>query len=215
MMLGQDLMNVNKRNNAPAATITVVVILFAILLIAGCDNSGTGSDSTSVATKNPALKAEILQLQQDMETRNLTGADTARVLALSKDPVEQFYAKEFEWLVKHNEYDHLNHPLTFLDWYERTGEETFCAPHELGHLAAYIENGDISFAEETYVVIKQKRHLWNEKEVINEQKYPQFYKMVRTELAPKMDKAMSLLDKKDYGNETLALLEEIDLKSVC
>ena len=197
------------------ATITMAAVLVAMLLIAGCNNGAISNNSTAATIKNPALKAEISQLQQDMETRNLTGADTAKVLELSNDPVEQFYAKEFEWLVKHNEYDHLNHPLTFLDWYERTGEETFCAPHQLGHLAAYIENGDIAFAEETYAVIKQKRHLWDEKEVINEQKYPQFYSMVSTELVPKMDQAMRFLDKKDYGNETLALLEDIDLKSVC
>ena len=197
------------------ATITMAAVLVAMLLIAGCDNGAISNNSTAATIKNPALKAEISQLQQDMETRNLTGADTAKVLELSKDPVEQFYAKEFEWLVKHNEYDHLNHPLTFLDWYERTGEEIFCAPHQLGHLAAYIENGDIAFTEETYAMIKQKRHLWDEKEVINEQKYPQFYAMVSTELVPKMDQAMKLLDKKNYSNQTVELLKQIDLKSVC
>ena len=214
MTLGQDFGNA-KGHNKTAVAIIMVAILVAILMIAGCNKEGTGSNSTPVEVKNPALKAEISRLQQDMETRNLTGADTAKVLELSKDPVEKFYAKEFEWLVKHNEYDHLNHPLTFLDWYERTGVETFCAPHELGHLASYIKNGDIAFAEETYAVVRQKRHLWDEKEAINEQKYPQFYTLVSTELVPKMDQAMGLLDKKDYGNETLALLEEIDLKSVC
>ena len=39
--------------------------------------------------------------------------------------------------------------------------------------------------------------------------------MVNSELVPLMDKAVSRLGKKDYSNETVELLNEIDQKSVC
>ncbi len=225
--------------HAKLSTVTALALVLAILL-SGCGNKGTdaqlstlgndnnndalaesgqeptgdGEELESAIVKNPALKDEISRLSHEMEARNLTEADTANIIALSKDAVEAYYAKGFAWLVKNNEYEHLNHPLTFLDWYVRTGQENFCAPHELGHISAYIEKGDISLAEETFAVVKQKMHLWDERQEINRQKFPQYY----TGLGPlkeKMNVAIGRLDKKDYGEETVELLEAIDEKSIC
>ena len=208
-------------NSDKKSFVAAAAILVSILLIAGCNSSnGNMKSDNAAATQNavtvinPALNDEIFRLKQEMTVRNLTEADTVKITELSKDPVEKFYAKEFAWLVKHNEYDHLNHPLTFLDWYVRTGEETFCAPHELGHIAAYLEYNDVAYAEETFAVVKQKMHLWDEKQEINRKKYPKFYEGL-SGLKELMGKAIPLLEKKDYGNNTIELLKQIDLNSVC
>ncbi|HLD97326.1 MAG TPA: hypothetical protein VI934_03205 [Candidatus Nanoarchaeia archaeon] len=214
-------------------SVVTMLALVLVVLLSACDNKGTEGDLAQSSqgqnaqpdqsgdeefeqtiVKNPALKAEISLLNSEMAARNLTEADTANILALSKDPVEIYYAKGFAWLVKNNEYEHLNHPLTFLDWYVRTGEENFCAPHELGHIAAYIEKGDIPLAEETFAVFKQKMPLWAERQEINRQKYPQYYQGLG-ELKEWMNTAAGMLDKKDYGEETVKLLEKIDEKSIC
>ena len=180
------------------------------VIISGCSKG----KAEAYRVKNPFLKDEMYHLRQEMQTRNLTEADTTKITLLSKDPVERYYAKEFAWLVKNDEYEHLNHPLTFLDWYVRTGNETFCAPHELGHMAAYIEKDDIPYAQETFAVVKQKMRMWDEKQESNSQKYPQFYLIVG-ELKAMMSQAISLLDNKNYSNDTTDLLKQIDLKSVC
>ena len=219
MVLRQDLKALNSSRELFAAIVMAVAILMVLLLISGCSNGNMKSDNAAAAQNavtviNPALNDEIFRLKQEMTVRNLTEADTVKITEFSKDSVEQFYAKEFAWLVKHNEYEHLNHPLTFLDWYVRTGEETFCAPHELGHMAAYLEYNDVAYAEETFAVVKQKMHLWDEKQEINRKKYPKFYEGL-SELKELMSKSIPLLEKKDYGNETIELLKQIDLNSVC
>ena len=219
MVLRQDLKALNSSRELFAAIVMAVAILMVLLLISGCSNGNVKSDNAAAAQNavtviNPALNDEIFRLKQEMTVRNLTEADTVKIAEFSKDSVEQFYAKEFAWLVKYNEYEHLNHPLTFLDWYVRTGEETFCAPHELGHIAAYLERNDVAYAEETFAVVKQKMHLWDEKQEINRKKYPKFYEGL-SELKELMGKAIPLLEKKDYGNNTIELLKQIDIKSVC
>lgn len=193
--------------------VAAAVIIATVFLVSGC-SKGNSNDKNQYKIKNPELKEEIYRLQHEMTERNLTEADTVRIQQLNSDLVEAFYMKEFAWLVLHNESDHYNHPLTFLDWYVRHGEENFCAPHQLGHLAAYIEEGDVAYAEETFSVVKQKIPLWEERQELNRQKYPQFYKLA-SELKPMISEAISRLGRKDYGNETLELLEQIDLKSVC
>ncbi len=114
-------------NTKLTATVILVVaaILLSALLIAGCSSTGNSDKSANAAgaqnmtnantVKNPALKEEVSLLNREMAVRNLTEADTMKIVALSKDPVEIFYAKEFAWLVLHNDSDHYNHPLTFLD----------------------------------------------------------------------------------------------------
>ena len=207
--------------------ITIIITVALAFLIIGCTATNTKSPSQSAAAasnktasaltfqiKNPELKDEIFRLRQDMAQRNLTEADTARILQLSKDPVEAYYAKEFAWLVKYNEPEHLNHPLTFLDWYVRNGQESFCAPHELGHIAAYIRHNDMPYAEEQFAFVKQKMQLWEAQQEINRQKYPKFYEGL-VELKGMMGQVMPLLEKKDYGNETVRLLDEIDQKTIC
>ena len=207
--------------NIKSGVITLMSVI-AALLISGCIDRGHPAQSIPgdsgqqpVPIKaNTALREEISRLNHEMEVRNLTEADAAAIIALSNDPVESYYAKRFAWLVKNKEYDHLNHPLTFLDWYVRTGEENFCAPHELGHIAAFIEKGDIPLAEETLVVVRQKMQLWDERQEINRRKFPQYYQGLGA-LKALMSEAMGMLDKKDYGEETVKLLVEIDGKSIC
>lgn len=193
------------------AGVLIVAVLVASILIAGCSQKNVPSLSS---VKNPELKDEISHLNKEMVVRNLTENDTVRILAFSKDPVERFYAQEFAWLVLHNESDHYDHPLTFLDWYVRTGNESFCAPHEIGHMYVYIEANDTGFAESRFAVAKGKISLWETQQDKSRQRYPQYYQGLE-ELKAMINEVVPRLEQKDYGDETLTLLKAIDEKSVC
>lgn len=187
----------------------LVLLAVAAVFLFGCSNVGNDSK-----VKNPELKEEMFRLNKEIAVRNLTEADTTRILEFSNDPIEQFYAREFAWLVLHEEHEHYNHPLTFLDWYVRTGEENFCAPHQLAHTGEAIGKGDIAYAEEKFAAVKEKLGMWKTRQAENKAKYPQFYQGV-DELEALMEEAILLLEQKNYSQETLELLEEIELRSIC
>lgn len=203
-----------------------LMLLFALgLFLAGACSRQKPQSIGSQGTRgsiigNKEMLDEISHIEQlsmpdENGSTNITVGDLRNLEALAKgDKISEDYAKEFRWLVEHNESLHLVHTTYLMREYINTGKDTPCIPHELWHVSLYIRHGDIDYAKSQLIPIEDEYPAWAKSAGEKRKAYPQFYNGL-DELEKMSMETIEKLKHGDYSNETLDELDTIGAVELC
>ncbi|MEK6947248.1 MAG: hypothetical protein AABX32_06600 [Nanoarchaeota archaeon] len=193
------------------------LLIFSVLLLVSCTPS---TPKKSGVIGNPDLIKEIIHIERlsipdDNGNSNLTADDLQRLWELAKDDkTAEDYTTEINWLVAHNQSEHLLHVTSFMREYINTGKDTPCIPHELWHISLYIKYGDLDYAKDEVKSLDEKYNDWVKNVEAKRKVYPQYYTTL-ADLEQKSKDAIAKLKQGDYSNETLNQLDLIGEYGVC
>ncbi len=146
---------------------------------------------------------------------HMTPEDFSHLEELTKkDPFAYDFVEEAKSLAEYHQPEHIAHEFFFLDQYLTTGDKNICVPHELLHIAIYLENNRTDLAEEKIPFAERYRDDWIAWAQQTQQKYPQYYKHF-DELVSHVDQALGRLDEHQYDNETLTLIDRVEEEAIC
>ena len=191
----------------------IIFFIFAALL-------GLSARQKPRITGNLTIIDEINQIaQRSMEDEegniNVTLKDLQNLKEIVKgDKIAESYVKELEWLVEHNESQHIMHTTSFMSEYIETGKDILCVPHELWHISLFIKHDNIDYARKQVRYVEKKYKTWENSIEKKRRAYPQFYKSLN-DLKVMIKEATAKLKLNDFSNNTLEQLELIGSMSVC
>ncbi len=190
-------------------TFAALFIIIGIL-IAGYYYSGSGN----VVNDQNALDS-ILELQKISSEKNITLEDITQLKELIKnDEIAHSYYDEMEWLIENGEPEHSLHSLAFLKTYIKTGDSTFCIPHELEHVEIYLKHNQTERAMNTISEIKENLKPWIEKSENARKQFPQYYKNFDT-LKNETISVVELLSAKNFTPELFERVKIVEENGIC
>ncbi len=193
--------------------ILLILIIFGILIYSFLSQK-------SKLIGNPDVLEEISRLEQksildENGNRNIIVDDLTMLQeSVKEDAIAESYVDDLEWLLAHNESEHLLHITTFLTNYIKTGTDTPCVPHAIWHIGLYLKYGDLDRAHEEIEGIDSEYTDWIENIDKKRDKYPQYY-LHFDELDQKVKDAITKLHTQDFSNETISELEVIGAEGIC
>jgi len=190
-----------------------VFLVFIVLLVLAINKKS--SVIGNVAIFEEITKTEQLSVQEENKPSNITSYDLSKLKDLVKgDDIAESYVRELEWLITHNESQHILHSTSFMRDYIKTGKDVSCVPHELWHVSLFAKHGDMDYAKKQAKSVEKSYDAW-EKSVDEKRKaYPQFYKTL-DELKKRIQNMLIKLKQNDYSNDTLEELELIGTVGLC
>ncbi|MBS3174425.1 hypothetical protein J4440_00930 [Candidatus Woesearchaeota archaeon] len=161
------------------------------------------------------LKKEADRVNSISLSRELEIEDLKELEKLTKDDEHaKLFLEEAFWLLKNNQSDHANHPISFLVNYIKTGKKEICIPHELIHMKYYIESDEKELINKHLTIIEQYKEQWKSEAEKKKEKFPQYYKNFEQVLSS-VGLSIERLRNKQYDNKTFKLIEFIDNYGIC
>ena len=188
----------------------VVLLVFIVLLALFANQKPSITGNAAII--NEISRIERLSVQFEDGKSNITSKDLQKLKDLVKgDKIAESYGKEIEWIIMHNESQHILHSTLFMREYIKTGKDIPCVPHELWHIALFAKYGDMGYAKKQAKNIEKGYAAWERSIEAQREIYPksldQFKQVVR--------EAVLKLKKNDYSEKTLRQLELIGLQGIC
>lgn len=190
-----------------------VFLVFAILLVLAVSKKSSVIGNAEIFKE--ITKIEQLSVQDEDKPNNVTAQDLSKLKDLVKDDnIAESYVRELEWLITHNESQHILHSTSFMREYIETGKDVPCVPHELWHVSLFVKHGDMDYAKKQAKSVEKSYPAWEKSVEVKRKAYPQFYKSL-DELKKRIKDAMVKLRQNDYSSNTLEELELIGTVGLC
>jgi len=191
-----------------------VFLVFIVLLVLAINKKSSVIGNALVIDEITRIE-QFSVVEEEGQKSNITSQDLNKLKELVKeDRIAESYAKELEWLVEHNESQHILHSTSFMRDYIETGKDAPCVPHELWHVSLFVKHGDMEYAKKQAESVEKGYRAW-EKSVDEKRKaYPQFYRSL-DQLKAMIKEAIARLKQNDYSDKTLEQLELIGAVGLC
>ena len=191
-----------------------VFLVFIVLLVLAINKKSSVIENTLVMDEITRIE-QLSVVEEEGQESNITPQDLNKLKELVKeDKIAESYAKELEWLVEHNESQHILHSTSFMRDYIETGKDSPCVPHELWHVSLFAKHGDMDYARQQAKYVEKGYKAWEESIDKKREAYAQFYKSL-DELKAMIKEAIAKLKQNDYSEKTLEQLELIGSVGLC
>lgn len=159
-----------------------LLMALSILLLSACTQSVQVQKEEKIAMQeegkssiigNKAILNEISRLSKLAASNAITEKEIESLeTMIESDEDAKDELHEIETFVKHKEYIHAVHGLSFLDAYVRTGKHLLCPSHALAHYYVFGRNGEQELAEEALEEAKEQLPEWKPLAKEYDEKYP-------------------------------------------
>ncbi|GEM_PF-2526903 len=172
------------------------------------------SESKSIIDDKNALE-QIQELQKISSERSITLTDINGLKEIIKgDKTAEEYYEEMKWLITNNESEHALHSLAFLKTYVKTGDATFCIPHELEHVEIYLKHNQTKRAMDAIIEIKDNLEPWIQKSENAKKQFPQYYKNFDT-LKNQTILVVDALSAQNFTSEIFQKVKTVEENGIC
>jgi hypothetical protein len=177
----------------------LIAIPIILIVIAGLFFLHNSSQQSSQVVGNQQILNEIIRLEVLNEKSQLTESDYTNLLSMvQSDPNATDFAHDSLWFIQHNITSHSSHELGYLYNYIKSGNYSICIPHEMQHIADYMQYNDTGQVNDTLARIHAFYAQWKSDTYQLKTKYPDVYGNL-DQMIQNIDSALSKLDAGNYN----------------
>src|SRR5271157_282962 len=128
----------------------LIAIPIVLIIIAGLFFLSNSPKQSSQVVGNQQVLNEIIRLEVLNEKSQLVESDYTNLFSMvQSDPNATDFAHDSLWFIQHNITSHASHELGYLYNYIKSGNYSICIPHEMEHIADYIQYNDTGQISDT------------------------------------------------------------------